>query len=117
MPRALIILLLGASCALAQGVASLQPDVSGLAVYAPQPEYPVEARQRHIAGSGSFALRVDRATGKVVTVEVLRSTGSRLLDSSAIRTLRQWRFKSGGALPTRHDPNYSKIFVPVTFNP
>lgn len=113
--RVFAILLFTASCAFAEAVASLQPDVSRLAEYAPQPEYPTEARQQHITGSGSFAVRVDRATGKIATVQVLRSTGSTLLDSSAVAALRQWRFKGGGVLPTRHDPKYSKILVPVIF--
>jgi TonB family protein len=115
IPGVLAILLLSVSCAFGQAVASLQPDVSRLVVYAPQPEYPAEARQRHIVGSGSFAVRVNRTTGRVATVQVLRTIGSTLLDSSAIRALRQWRFKGDGALPTRHHPHYSKILVPVTF--
>lgn len=117
MTRSILILLLTASCALAGAVASLQPDVSRLTVHAPQPEYPVKARQQLIGGSGYFVIRVDRATGRVATVEVRRSTGNKLLDSSAVQTLKQWRFKGGGALPTKHEPNYSKILVPVTFTP
>jgi TonB family protein len=109
--------LLSVSCVFGQVVASLRPDVSRFGTCAPQPEYPAEARQRHVGGSGYFAVRVDRTTGRVATVQVLRSTGNKLLDSSAVQTLRQWRFKGGGVLPTRHEPNYSKILVPVTFTP
>ncbi len=79
MTRAIVILLLSAPCALGQAVASLQSDVSRLAIYAPQPEYPAKARQRHIGGSGHFVIRVDRATGRVATVEVRRTTGNTLL--------------------------------------
>jgi len=43
---------------------------------------------------------VDRATGKVKEITVLRSTGNQLLDASAIGTLRQWRFRGGGVLPS-----------------
>ena len=117
MTRSILILLLSTSCAFAGAVASLKPDVSRLAVHAPQPEYPAGVRQKHIGGSGYFVIRVDRATGAVATVEVRRSTGNKLLDSSAVQTLKQWRFKGGGALPTKHEPNYSKILVPVTFTP
>jgi TonB family protein len=117
MLRSLLVLLLSASCASGQAVASLQPDVSRLAIYAPQPKYPAKAREHHIGGSGYFVIRIDRATGQVATVQVRRSTGNKLLDSSAVETLRRWRFKGGGALPTRHEPNYSKILVPVTFSP
>jgi TonB family protein len=117
MVRALVVLLFSASSALGQAVASLQPDVSRLAIYAPQPRYPAKARQQHLGGSGYFVIRVNRATGKVATVEVRRSTGNKLLDSSALETLRHWRFKGGNALPTRHEPNYSKVLVPVAFRP
>jgi TonB family protein len=117
MTRLVLVLLLSASCAFGQAVASLKPDVSRLAISAPQPEYPAKARQQHIGGSGYFVIRVDRASGRVPTVEVRRSTGNKLLDSSAVQTLRQWRFKGDGALPTKHEPNYSKILVPVTFTP
>src|ERR1700682_2204724 len=114
MTRSIIILLATASCAFAGAVASLQPDVSRLAIHAPQPEYPAEPRQKRIGGTGYFVIRVDRASGAVATVEVRRSTGNKLLDSSVVGTLKQWRFKGGGVLPTRHEPNYSKILVPVT---
>ena len=117
MTRVVLVLLLSVSCTFAQAVASLQPNVSHFATYAPQPEYPANARQQHIGGSGYFVIRVERATGRVATVEVRRSTGNKLLDSSAAETLRRWRFKGGRALPTRHEPNYSKILVPVTFSP
>jgi TonB family protein len=117
MTRWLLVLLLSASSAFGQAAASLQTDVSRLAIYAPQPEYPVEVRQHHIGGSGYFVIRVNRATGIVATVEVRRSTGNKLLDSSAVETLRHWRFKGGNALSTRHEPNFSKILVPVTFRP
>jgi hypothetical protein len=70
----LLVLLLSASSAFGQAAASLQSDVSRLAIYAPQPEYPVEARQHHIGGSGYFVIRVNRATGIVATVEVRRVT-------------------------------------------
>jgi TonB family protein len=115
MTRSIIIVLATASCAFAGAVASLQPDVSRLAIYAPHPEYPAEARQKHIGGTGYFVIRVDRASGAVATVEVRRSTGNKLLDCSVVGTLKQWRFKGGGALPTKHDPKYSEILIPVTF--
>ena len=84
-------------------VASL-PKVSPLAIHAPRPEDPAEVRQKHIGGTGysSFAWIVPRA----------QSRQSRCV---AVQTLKQWRFEGGGALPTKHEPNYSKILVPVTF--
>jgi outer membrane biosynthesis protein TonB len=65
----------------------LQPDVSRLAIHAPQPEYPAEARQKHIGGTGYFVIRVHGVSAAVATVEVRRSTGNKLLDSSVVGTL------------------------------
>ena len=70
------------------------------ALSTPQPRYPEAARLRRITGLGYFKLRVDRATGRVKELTVLRSTGNQLLDASAISTLRQWRFRGGGVLPS-----------------
>ena len=70
------------------------------AVSTPQPKYPEAARLRRITGLGYFKLRVNRATGRVTEITVLRSTGNQLLDASAISTLRQWRFRGGGVLPS-----------------
>jgi hypothetical protein len=72
MTRSIIILLATAPCVFAGAVASLQPDVSRLAIHAPQPEYPAEARQKRIGGTGYFVIRVGRASGAVATVEVRR---------------------------------------------
>jgi TonB family protein len=89
----------------------------------PQPEYPEAARLRRITGSGFFKLHVHRATGRVTEIIVLRSTGNNLLDASALRTLRQWRFKPGVLPSTGQSKStqapYSKpgffIRVPVSF--
>ena len=61
----------------------------------PQPKYPEAARQHGISGSGFFKLRVQIKTGRVKHITTLRSTGSALLDTAAIQTLYQWRFKPG----------------------
>jgi hypothetical protein len=46
------------------------------AVSTPQPKYPEAARLRRITGLGYFKLRVNRATGRVTQITVLRSTGN-----------------------------------------
>src|SRR5260370_32590064 len=73
---------------------SLPPDAA-LAIYAPRPKYPVEALGRRIAGSGIFLLRVHIPTGRVKQVIVRYTTGSQMLDTAAVQTLLQWRFKPG----------------------
>jgi TonB family protein len=59
--------------------------------YCPQPQYPYEARSKHIQGSGIFVLHVHRDV--VTKVDTYRSTGSPILDNAALSGMRQWRFK------------------------
>ena len=76
------------------------PDqVQKLAIYKPQPEYPVQARRQRLTGDGLFILCIQIRTGLVKDVEVERSTGSSILDAAAISTLKQSRFKPGALSP------------------
>src|SRR5207302_6836655 len=70
-------------------------EVRKLAVSTPFPTYPEAARLRRAMGTGYFKLRVQRKTGRVKTVSMLRSTGDKELDSAAITSLRRWQFKRG----------------------
>jgi len=78
-----------------------------LPVSAPRPEYPYEARSRHITGDGICVLTVDRSSGAVTDATLRKSTGSSILDNAVSSALRQWRFEPG--LRTK------KIEVPVSF--
>jgi len=109
----------------AQVTVSLPTDAA-LAIYAPRPKYPVEALVRRIAGSGIFLLRVHIPTGRVKQVIVGYTTGNQMLDTAAVQTLLQWRFKPGGVphrkiSSVRMSPPQTKeetlIKVPVTFIP
>jgi TonB family protein len=62
------------------------------AVYAKPPEYPAAAKERHLTGSGAFALHI-RLDGTVERVETLKSIGHRSLDHAAITAFREWRFR------------------------
>jgi len=73
-----------------------------LAISAPPPEYPLEARARHIVGYGTFILHIQIRSGLVRQVEVDQSTGSLLLDSAAVAGLKKWRFKPGTLPPISH---------------
>lgn len=55
------------------------------------PVYPLIAARLEMHGSILLALRVN-ANGSVDRLQVLRSTGSGLLDRSAAMAARQWRF-------------------------
>jgi periplasmic protein TonB len=77
-----------------------------VALSAPRPEYPYEARRQRITGSGIVAMTVDPATGMVTEVSMWQSTGSPYLDNAAITGFRRWRFKPGTAF---------KIKSPITY--
>jgi TonB family protein len=68
-------------------------QAKALACYAPRPQYPIEARSRHITGSGEFALRFDYDTGLCTGYKTLHSTGSLVLDNAALAAFRQWRMR------------------------
>jgi protein TonB len=78
----------------------------------PKPPYPVFARR--MGEQGVVLLRVHvRADGSVAKVELKQSSGSELLDDSALRTVRdRWRF-----IPARMDgvPVENWVEVPIRF--
>jgi protein TonB len=77
-----------------------------LALSAPRPEYPYEARRQRLTGSGVAVLLVDPASGSVTSVSIARSTGSAILDNAAISGFKRWRFKPG---------TVAKVSAPITF--
>jgi TonB family protein len=106
--RAFVILIACfASIALADE--DIKPIVAGkeaLAVYAPRPTYPYEARARRLQGSGNAILTIDLATGNVTNVVMAASTGVKSLDDETISTFRRWRFQPG---------TVKKVRIPITF--
>src|SRR4051794_8670587 len=76
-----------------------------LAVSAPRPEYPYEARSRHITGSGVCVVSVD-PSGSVTDATMAQSIGNPILDNAAMSAFRRWRFKPGSV---------SKVKIPITF--
>ena len=77
-----------------------------LAINAPRPEYPYEARRQRITGSGVIVMTVDPVSGKVNSASLAKSTGSPFLDNAALAAFRRWRFKPGSV---------SSVTCPVTF--
>ncbi len=77
-----------------------------LAIYAPRPQYPYEARSRHIMGSGVCVADVDPGSGNVTSATMATSIGNPILDNAAVSTFRQWRFRPG---------TVSKVRIPITF--
>ena len=77
-----------------------------LALSAPRPEYPYEARRQKITGSGIVAMSVDPVSGNVTDVSMWQSTGSPVLDNATVAAFRRWRFKPGAV---------SRVKSPITF--
>jgi protein TonB len=88
----------------ASGVMSIS-SAKALAINSPRPEYPYEARSRHITGSGVCVVSVD-ASGAVTDASMAQSIGNPILDNSAVSAFRRWRFKAGVA---------PKVKIPITF--
>jgi TonB family protein len=82
------------------------PAAKVLALSAPRPEYPYEARRQKITGDGIVAMTVDPVTGSVTDVAMWKSTGSLVLDNAAVTAFRRWRFKPGAV---------SRVKSPITF--
>jgi len=77
-----------------------------LALYAPRPQYPYEARSRHVTGSGVIVCSVDSGSGNVGGCSVSKSTGSSILDNAATSAFQQWRYRPG---------TLSRVNIPITF--
>lgn len=75
------------------------PGAKAIAIYAPKPDYPAEARARHLSGSGVVILDVDVPSGRVTNARMLQSMGHKILDDAALDAFRKWRFQPGKAAP------------------
>jgi protein TonB len=64
----------------------------GLLLYAPQPKYPAQARRNNWEGAALLELRID-PEGKVREATVLQSSGYPLLDRTAEKTVKSWRYR------------------------
>jgi periplasmic protein TonB len=77
-----------------------------LAINSPRPQYPYEARSRHITGSGVCVVTVDPGSGNVTGASMTQSIGNPLLDNAALSAFREWRFRPG---------TVSQVRIPITF--
>jgi len=77
-----------------------------IAVRAPLPEYPYQAKRAHITGSGVCVMKIDTASGNVTTAMMAESTGDGILDNVTIKTFQRWRFKPG---------TVSQVRVPISY--
>ena len=77
-----------------------------MAISAPLPDYPYEAKRRNLTGSGICVVTVDTATGTVTNASMSQSTGSPILDKLTVQTFKSWRFKPG---------TVSEVRVPISY--
>ncbi|HBN53233.1 MAG TPA: energy transducer TonB [Stenotrophomonas sp.] len=83
------------------------------AVQTPPPDYPVELACGGVGGQSVLKVVVG-PQGTPSDVALLTSSGNSQLDESAIRRVREWKFKAA----TRNgQPVPTTIQVPVSFNP
>lgn len=87
------------------GLAAVE-NAKAFVLSAPRPDYPYEARSRHITGSGVAVISVDPNSGLAVDAMMEQSIGNPILDNSTVSAFRRWRFKPG--TPAR-------VRIPITF--
>lgn len=81
-------------------VAGTTADLLPIFTYKPLPRYPMDAWERRSNGSrrieGVTVCRIYLdAKGVVTKVEVVKSSGSKILDAASTEALRNWRAKPG----------------------
>jgi protein TonB len=77
----------------------------------PWPRYPAAARRRGIEGEVLLRVAVG-LDGRAERVEIVRSSGSALLDKAAVEALERWRFEPARAAG---QPVAATVEIPVTF--
>src|SRR5206468_2550073 len=77
------------------------------AIYTPKPVYRPEWAKQGLTGKGVVLLTIDQQTGKVTGARMLESTGSQVLDGSALQAYSQWRFEPG---------TVSQLKMPIEFS-
>ena len=71
-----------------------------------RPDYPAAAQAQRLTGKGIFVLHISEANGHVVSVQVQKSTGHKILDDAAVTKFSNLRFK----------PNtLSTVTIPIEF--
>ncbi len=82
------------------------PAAQAMAVSAPLPEYPYQAKRAKITGNGVCIMTIDTASGKVTDAMMAQSTGDAMLDKVTTNTFRRWRFKPGTVWQVRVPIDY-----------
>jgi TonB family protein len=82
------------------------------AVFVPHPQYPYQSWSRDpvqwtrdLKGNGLYRLNIDLNTGKVSQVTIIKSTGSKILDTASTDAFKRWVFRPG---------KWKEITIPTT---
>jgi TonB family protein len=83
------------------------------AVFAPRPQYPDQLRSSigdttgwtRYKGDGLYRLDIDLNTGRVSQVTIIKSAGSKVLDTASTSIFKLWVFKPG---------KWKEITIPIT---
>jgi len=97
-----------AASSASQSSRGAESPVAPSALVNPAPDYPAEALSRRLTGRVVLRVRVDEV-GKVVLVEVYRTSGHTLLDTAAAHAVERWRYE-----PPR-GAQLHEFAVPVSF--
>src|SRR2546427_7981502 len=84
-------------------------SAKAVAVRAPLPVYPYQAKHDHITGDGVCVMTVDTASGKVTDATMEQSTGNVILDKTTTNAFRQWRFSNPNSAEGRGPELSTKI--------
>ena len=76
-------------------IVRIPPQYKKDALAAPDPEYPIKSQHLGYQGQGIYRLVINKKTGMADEIKVLRTTGHRELDASAVMTLLNWKFAPG----------------------
>jgi len=71
-----------------------------------RPDYPAQAQAQGLTGAGVFVLHVHQGDGRVVSVEIQKTTGHKILDEATVSKFSNLRFKPR---------TVSTITIPVEF--
>jgi len=91
----LIVTLVSLSSLHAQSASPARAVAPPKALFTPKPEYRPEWAKQGLTGKGVVLVTIDKQTGKVTGAQMLKSTGSKQLDGSALEAYSRWRFDPG----------------------
>lgn len=75
------------------------------------PLYPELAREKGIEGEVVLKAKID-SNGKAISLELIKSSGSQMLDQSALKTVSNWNF-----IPAKvnNKPIIASVIIPIVF--